>query len=225
MRRPERVIGALGAFGEARQASALTQGANAAAPPGQDLVRVGLVTDVPNQPVMRGIEHIMERHGELHHPETGTEVPAGDRHRTDGLAPQLVRKRFEVVDGKPAEILGCLDLVESRRVRLRHELYSFVAEPGRGDSQTSNATLAVSALQSAVRSTNLEQNVLGGRIPAAAPSIPSAGNVISTPTPGSKVLQIERRAIRENRTTARERGTTPFRLAADALRNPANGLA
>src|SRR5215472_14778566 len=137
MRRPERVIGALGAFGEARQASALTQGANAAAPPGQDLVRVGLVTDVPNQPVMRGIEHIMERHGELDHPQTGTEMPAGDRHRADGLAPQLVRKRFEVVDGKPAEILGCLDLVKSRRVRLRHELYSFVAEPGRGVSKTS----------------------------------------------------------------------------------------
>src|ERR1700751_4674421 len=137
MRRPERVKGALGAFGEAGQASALTQGANATSPPGQDLVRVSLVTDVPDQPVVRGIEHIVKRHGELHHPETGPEVPTSDRHRTDRFKAQLIRKRFEVVDGKPAEIFGCLNLVKSRRVRLRHGLCSFVAEPGRGASQTS----------------------------------------------------------------------------------------
>jgi hypothetical protein len=40
-----------GALGEAGQAAALAQRADAVAPAGQDLVRIGLVADVPDQPV------------------------------------------------------------------------------------------------------------------------------------------------------------------------------
>jgi hypothetical protein len=48
----ERVVFALRALGEAGQAAALAQRADAVAPSGQNLVRIGLVADVPDQPVV-----------------------------------------------------------------------------------------------------------------------------------------------------------------------------
>ena len=45
----ERVVFALGALGEAGEAAALAQRADAVAAAGQDLVRIGLMADVPDQ--------------------------------------------------------------------------------------------------------------------------------------------------------------------------------
>ncbi len=98
MRRAERVVFALGAAGEAGQAAALAQRADAVAPAGQDLVRIGLVADVPDQPVARGVEHRVQRHGQLDHAEAGAEMAAGDRDRVDRLGAQFV--------GKLAQLLG-----------------------------------------------------------------------------------------------------------------------
>ena len=69
VRRPERVVFALRPAGEARQPAALAQRADAVAPAGQDLVRIGLVPDVPDQPVVRRVEHRVQRDRQLHHPE------------------------------------------------------------------------------------------------------------------------------------------------------------
>ena len=49
MRRAEGVVFAFGALGEAGKAVPLPQRADAVAPPGQNLVRIGLVADVPDQ--------------------------------------------------------------------------------------------------------------------------------------------------------------------------------
>ena len=67
VRRAERIVFALGAPGEAGKAAAHAQGADAVAPAGDDLVRIALVADVPDQPVAGRIEHIMERHRQLDH--------------------------------------------------------------------------------------------------------------------------------------------------------------
>ena len=53
MRGAEGVVLALGALGEAGEAAALPQGSDAVAPAGQDLVRIGLVADVPDEAVLR----------------------------------------------------------------------------------------------------------------------------------------------------------------------------
>ena len=53
------------ALGEAGQAAALAQGADAVAAPGEDLVRIGLVADVPDQPVARGVEVLVQGNGQL----------------------------------------------------------------------------------------------------------------------------------------------------------------
>ena len=65
MRGAERIVVALGALGEAREAAAGAQGANTVAATGEDLVRIGLMADVPDQPVIWGVEHIVQCNGEL----------------------------------------------------------------------------------------------------------------------------------------------------------------
>ena len=52
MRGAERIVLALGALGEPGQAAALAERADTIAPAGDDLVRIGLVSDVPDQPVV-----------------------------------------------------------------------------------------------------------------------------------------------------------------------------
>ena len=61
----ERIVFALGALGETRQPAALAERADAVAAAGEDLVRIGLVTDVPDEPITRRIEDIMQRHRQL----------------------------------------------------------------------------------------------------------------------------------------------------------------
>ena len=90
MRRAERVVFAFGALGETGQPAALANGADAVAPAGQDLVRIGLMADIPDQPVMRRVEDVVQRHGQLDHAEPRAEMAAGDRDRVDQLGAQLV---------------------------------------------------------------------------------------------------------------------------------------
>ena len=92
MRGAERVVFALGALGEAGQAAALAQRADAVAPAGEDLVRIGLVADVPDQPVARRVEDVVQRDRQLDDAEAGAEMAAGDRDGVDRLVAQLVGK-------------------------------------------------------------------------------------------------------------------------------------
>ena len=109
MRGAERVVFALGALGEPRQSAALAQCPDAVAPAGQNLVRIGLMPHVPDQPVARGVEHVVQRDSQLDHPEPGPEVPAGHRHRADGLGAQFVRDLPEAGLGQAAQVFGALD--------------------------------------------------------------------------------------------------------------------
>ncbi|MNC90381.1 hypothetical protein D3C83_64720 [compost metagenome] len=59
-----------------RQSLPLADGGQPFAPPGKNLVHVGLVTHVPNQAILGSIEHVVQRDGQLHRPEARGEVPA-----------------------------------------------------------------------------------------------------------------------------------------------------
>src|SRR5277367_51168 len=50
---------------------------NAIAPPGEDLVRIALMTDVPDQTIVRRLEKIVQRDREFDHAEPCAEVTAG----------------------------------------------------------------------------------------------------------------------------------------------------
>ncbi len=89
MGRSERVELAFHAAREAGQAPRLAERANSAPPPRQDLVRIGLVADVPDQPVAWRVEQIMQSDGQLDDAESSAQMAAGDRDRIDQLLPEL----------------------------------------------------------------------------------------------------------------------------------------
>ena len=71
------VVLALGAQHEAVEAAGLADGLQALAAAGEDLVDVGLVADVEEELVLRGIEDGVQGQGQLDHAEVGAEVAAG----------------------------------------------------------------------------------------------------------------------------------------------------
>ena len=100
----ERVVLAFGTTREAGQAAALAHGANAIAPPGEDLVRIGLMADIPDQPVARRVEHRVEGDGQLDHAERGAEVAAGDGNRIDRLGTQFCGELLQLFGRQIAQI-------------------------------------------------------------------------------------------------------------------------
>ena len=69
MRRAEWIVIGFAAFGEPGQPALLAQGRHPVPPPGQYLVRITLVANVPDQFVMRRIEHRMQGDGQFNNPQ------------------------------------------------------------------------------------------------------------------------------------------------------------
>ena len=61
--------------------SSCAQRADAVAAAGQDLVRIGLVADIPDQPVGRRVEDVVQRDRQFDDAEAGAEMPAGAARR------------------------------------------------------------------------------------------------------------------------------------------------
>ena len=68
--------------------------------------------DIPDQPVARRIEQVVERNGQFDDAETGPEVSAGDGNGVDRLGPQLVGHLPELLLVEAAQVGGALDRVE-----------------------------------------------------------------------------------------------------------------
>jgi hypothetical protein len=131
MRCAERIVFALRAAGETGKPAGLAQGSDALAPSGQDLVRIGLVPDIPDQPVIRRIEDMVQGDGEFDDAEPGTEMPARDRNRVDRLETQFVGELAQLRITQGPQIGGLVDRVEEGRVGTWHEpgLISFEKLP------------------------------------------------------------------------------------------------
>ena len=91
MRGAERVVFAFLAARETRQAPPHAQPLHPVAPAGQHLVAVGLVADVPDDAVVRRVEHVVQRDRQLDRAEIGREVAAGLAHRFEQELAQLAR--------------------------------------------------------------------------------------------------------------------------------------
>ena len=86
--------------GEAGQPAFLAQRADAVAAAGQDLVRIGLVADIPDQPVVRRVEDIVEGDRQFDHAEAGAEMAAGVRDGVDQFGAQFGGQLRQVAFGK-----------------------------------------------------------------------------------------------------------------------------
>ena len=87
---PEGVVFALGHARETADAPQPPFGPEGLAAPRDDLVGVGLVADVPDDLVLRGVENVMQGRGQLHGPEARSQVARIDRTFVDDVTPQLV---------------------------------------------------------------------------------------------------------------------------------------
>jgi hypothetical protein len=88
---------------------------------GENLVRICLMTDVPEHLVGRRVEQRVQRHGDLADAEVGAEVAADLPDRVDDQLADLLRDLLQLVLVEVAEIRGPIDLVEQlgHTVRVR----------------------------------------------------------------------------------------------------------
>jgi hypothetical protein len=70
------------------------------------------MTDIPDQPILRRIEHVVKGNSEFDHAESGTQVPAGHRDRVDGLGAQLIRDLLQLALVEPPQVVRGVNLVE-----------------------------------------------------------------------------------------------------------------
>ena len=83
---------------------------------GEDLVRVGLVADVPEHLVARGVEQRVDRDGDLAGAEVRAEVAADLADRVDDQLADLLRHLLQLGVGEPVQVLRLVDLVEEAHV-------------------------------------------------------------------------------------------------------------
>jgi hypothetical protein len=90
MAHPEGVVFGFLALGERRHAAGLLDRVDRIAAAGEDLVRIGLVTHVPDQAVIGRVVKVVQGDGELDHAQAGGEMPAAAADRFDQVGAQFV---------------------------------------------------------------------------------------------------------------------------------------
>mmetsp|Transcript_1304 Transcript_1304/g.2257 ORF Transcript_1304/g.2257 Transcript_1304/m.2257 type:complete len:713 (-) Transcript_1304:371-2509(-) len=98
--RTKGVVLGLGHLAEAAQAVALPQPLEPLPAAREHLVRVALVGHVPDDLVLGRVEHVVQRHRQLHHAQRAGQVAPRLRDRLDHLPPQLIRKLLQFFDRK-----------------------------------------------------------------------------------------------------------------------------
>ena len=127
--RAEDVVLRLRAAREAREAPLLPDRVEPVPPPRQDLVRVALVTDVPDEEVAGRVEDVVERDRQLDRPEARGEVPARLRDGVDQEGPELVGERRQLLEGEVLQVPGPGDPVEERGRTARHKVLDDIRSP------------------------------------------------------------------------------------------------
>ena len=110
MRGAEGVVIALGTSRKAGQAPELAQARHAIAAAGEDLVRIGLMAHVPHQPVVRGIEDVMQGDRQFHRAQVGAEVAPGARNAVQDKGAQLLGQRRQLGACQLAQVGRVVDV-------------------------------------------------------------------------------------------------------------------
>ena len=72
----KRVVPALIRLRKARKPAELAQRLEERLPPGEGLMYIALVAHVEDQPIPRRVKHAVDGHGQLHHAQIGSQMPA-----------------------------------------------------------------------------------------------------------------------------------------------------
>ncbi|MCW0449647.1 hypothetical protein NB706_002481 [Xanthomonas sacchari] len=110
----EGVVLAFLALGERRHAIGLLDRVDAVAAPGEDLVRIGLVADVPHQLVDRRVVEVVQGDGEFDHAQPGAEVAAALADALDQKGAQFLGDGRQLRFIEATQFGGDLDAREAR---------------------------------------------------------------------------------------------------------------
>ena len=102
--RGKRVVFALQRRGERAQAFQLPVGAEQLAAARQYLVAVGLVAHVPHYSVFRRVEHVVQRHRQLHGAQARRQVPRVHRQLVDDVLAQLLAQLRQLLHLQAAQV-------------------------------------------------------------------------------------------------------------------------
>ena len=101
---------------EGSQAARLAHAQHTVAPSGQYFVRVSLVTNIPHQPVVRGIEDVVKRNGQFDHTKARPKMPPGLAYGVQQKVAQFPCQRRENSRIHGAQVGRAVDLIQQRRV-------------------------------------------------------------------------------------------------------------
>src|SRR5690606_38812701 len=113
------VVLAFAASREGGKTVLLAQAGHLFATPGEDLVRIGLMANVPDQTVVRRIEDVMQCDGQLDDAEARAEVPAGLADAIEQFKAQLVGEPFEFRLAQTPQLRRRGGAVKERRLRAK----------------------------------------------------------------------------------------------------------
>ena len=114
-----------GLAAESGKPAALAHSGQPLAAAGENLVRVRLVANVPDQTVAWSIERVVQRDGEFDHAQARPEMTAGHRNRRNRLLPQLVGQLTQLVGPQATDVGRHIDSVEKwRRTGVGHALHT-----------------------------------------------------------------------------------------------------
>ena len=114
MTHAEGVVFAFAAARKRREPLMLLDGMQPLAAPGQHFMRVGLVADVPHQPVIGGVENIMQGDGQFDRAQSRREVAAAGTDTMDQELAQLIGQFHQLGRGQQPQVRRCLERLKQR---------------------------------------------------------------------------------------------------------------
>ena len=120
MRCAKRVVLAFAALREPRNAAALAERVHAVAAACKNFVRVALMANIPDQPVMGRVKNIVQRHGQLDDAKRRAEMAAGFGDAFNGVPAEFVRESYQIRFRHLAEISRVANAIQQWRRATGH---------------------------------------------------------------------------------------------------------
>ncbi len=110
----ELIVRALVAPQEAGEAPLLAQRIEPVVPPGENLPRIALMADVPNDLVARRVKRSAERDRQFDDPEPRADMAAGLGDHVDQTLPHLVGERLQLLGRQCLDVFGTVNRFENQ---------------------------------------------------------------------------------------------------------------
>ena len=109
----------------------LPQGIELIGATGKHFMHIRLVRGIKNNGLARGIKYAVQRYGQFHHAQVGTQMSACDGNLINETLPNLCRKLFKLVCGQCLEILRRVNGIQDSHGAAFNSFCAFLPYPRR----------------------------------------------------------------------------------------------